>query len=676
MSYGSPDIGVSGWSATAASPTLARIVRKQPSEEQNRSERRRRRGARTFNQVAATVKEELERESVRTGTIGNYDIWTAARENEIDIVRDLVLKMHIPVDSLDLEEKSPLLCAAGQGHVEVIRFLREKGANIDHQQRNGYTALHWACFSGQFETVKQLLEFGCNIDAANSAGCTPLYLAIIWGRYETCKLLVERGADVNKRNSDLETPLHWAVIHHRDKAAVLLLEAGAQLSHRDCRGHSPVDVCESPELKSILQNEDFIRGCQRKHFDLCLRIISNREQQPMHIVWRTYGYIDLLLAPGSNLRHGSDLQLVLRMLVDTFLQSVENKEPLPMGMSSAIIKALNTTCGIDHHMLKIVGEMGALAHVGFLLQEEEAREIGILFVERCCEVPANISRLATSSCLNVLQIMQKEGESRAGHLRNFILKRNPSASLCVSNAWTSSDVIYSGVFMLPFGTDFIPLDVLNAQPGAGSVFVSGCSETPYLIADTAHDEVLSSLVQQAHVEAAELKAMIDLAAPPPGKAAPHYATPAHQAQEISKREEIAMRLSAKLVFRLAKVLGMMVAAACGGLHVSLDAIDDLRTRRAETPYIGMVGTGGRELRCFMFKFLADSVHLPCSLMRNGPSACWVEIRMPQLGADQDHTTLIVDLGRAAGNLLPSTVSMTEVKIPHTPVVHHRHTHKR
>ena len=54
--------------------------------------------------------------------------------------------------------RTPLQCAAHGGFVKFMTVLMDHGAELDHQDNDGITALHWSCASGHLEAVKLLLR--------------------------------------------------------------------------------------------------------------------------------------------------------------------------------------------------------------------------------------------------------------------------------------------------------------------------------------------------------------------------------------------------------------------------------------------------------------------------------------------------------------------------------------
>lgn len=65
---------------------------------------------------------------------------------------------------------TPLHCAAQYGHVDSIRFLLSRGANISAEGKHGHTPLHFAAQNGHVDAIKCLHSLGADINAKNNRG--------------------------------------------------------------------------------------------------------------------------------------------------------------------------------------------------------------------------------------------------------------------------------------------------------------------------------------------------------------------------------------------------------------------------------------------------------------------------------------------------------------------------
>lgn len=91
-------------------------------------------------------------------TYGEYLIYSA-RHGDIEGVKEC-LEEDVPVNTKEDEvENTALHMAAANGHLEVVKFLLEAGADINLKNKNENTALHWASLNGKLDVVKFLCEW-------------------------------------------------------------------------------------------------------------------------------------------------------------------------------------------------------------------------------------------------------------------------------------------------------------------------------------------------------------------------------------------------------------------------------------------------------------------------------------------------------------------------------------
>lgn len=102
----------------------------------------------------------------------------------------------LPSDSYRELVSDAFYIAARNGHVEVARFLLEKGADVNYRGFFGAPGLHWAAINGH----KTMIEF-----------------------------LLERGADPNLRDQQFNsTALGWAVEGKQEVIAEMLRRRGVE----------------------------------------------------------------------------------------------------------------------------------------------------------------------------------------------------------------------------------------------------------------------------------------------------------------------------------------------------------------------------------------------------------------------------------------------------------------
>ena len=92
-----------------------------------------------------------------------YEILSASLNGQLNIVQDFI-NSGIDCDLIDEHGNTPLSYSAISGHLEIVQYLVEKGANINLQNTDGITAfmLAFAAESEHFEIVRYLVEKGAN----------------------------------------------------------------------------------------------------------------------------------------------------------------------------------------------------------------------------------------------------------------------------------------------------------------------------------------------------------------------------------------------------------------------------------------------------------------------------------------------------------------------------------
>ena len=102
---------------------------------------------------------------------------------------------------------TPLIHASYHGRQKMIDRLVQRGADLDAQSNNGWTALHVAVGQEHLEVIGQLLRAGADVTVRNrlfgrgenreKVSDTPLDLAINFDLPKIIKLLRKHGAQTN-----------------------------------------------------------------------------------------------------------------------------------------------------------------------------------------------------------------------------------------------------------------------------------------------------------------------------------------------------------------------------------------------------------------------------------------------------------------------------------------------
>jgi hypothetical protein len=120
-----------------------------------------------------------------------------------------------------------LIIASQQGHLEVVKFLVEKGVVVDHANDDGNTALVQTSRAGHLEVVEFLLSAGADINHLTPRGLCPLYAAAQEGHLKVIKLLVKKGANVHQESDIGIFPLHQAALKGQQEVVDYLIGKGS-----------------------------------------------------------------------------------------------------------------------------------------------------------------------------------------------------------------------------------------------------------------------------------------------------------------------------------------------------------------------------------------------------------------------------------------------------------------
>jgi ankyrin repeat protein len=167
--------------------------------------------------------------------------------------RDLAELIASKKKALDIFEATVL------GRLDRLKqCLRDDASAINSRSKDGFTALHFACFFGQPEAARLLIESGAAVDAvaANPTQVMPLHSAASSRNLEAARLLLERGAPINARQQAGWVPIHAAAQNGDRPMVELLLKHHADPKLANDQGKTSAMVARDKghaEIASLLE---------------------------------------------------------------------------------------------------------------------------------------------------------------------------------------------------------------------------------------------------------------------------------------------------------------------------------------------------------------------------------------------------------------------------------------
>jgi E3 ubiquitin-protein ligase mind-bomb len=115
--------------------------------------------------------------------------------------------------------------------VDLFNSILEKTNDINAQDEDGRTALHWAISENSEIVVKELLNHNdVDVNVKNDYHRTPLHLVSEYWKDipgDLFKIILEKSTDINAQDKDGKTALHFAILFKSE------IMTKALLAHRD-----------------------------------------------------------------------------------------------------------------------------------------------------------------------------------------------------------------------------------------------------------------------------------------------------------------------------------------------------------------------------------------------------------------------------------------------------------
>ncbi len=158
----------------------------------------------------------------------DLDIFDAASVGATARVAEVLARDPTLVNAYSGDGFFPLALAAFFGHLETVRLLLARGADVKQVARNPMKvqALHSGLAGNHRDVARALLEAGAPVNVGQQEGFTPLMEAVLHDDLEIAGLLLARGADPKAQNDAGKSPIVLAA--DKGNAAMLKLLKGVK----------------------------------------------------------------------------------------------------------------------------------------------------------------------------------------------------------------------------------------------------------------------------------------------------------------------------------------------------------------------------------------------------------------------------------------------------------------
>jgi ankyrin repeat protein len=197
--------------------------------------------------------------------LGVTPLQQAVLENNVEMVRMLVKSgADINIKTGPSQRTALHHAATDVKCSSTARILMYLGADINAQEHNGRTPLHYAIDHGLLDIVEVLLAAQSDLQIGDKLGYKPLALAVVEKKTDLVDLLLKYGADPDEQSADGVTMLYHAVLRNQPKILELLLRKGAnpQLCSSAADNRTPLQAAAYSgfiDLVDILLNNSKIK---------------------------------------------------------------------------------------------------------------------------------------------------------------------------------------------------------------------------------------------------------------------------------------------------------------------------------------------------------------------------------------------------------------------------------
>jgi len=130
--------------------------------------------------------------------------------------------------TMSIAAAEPIVEAAKNGDFQAVKnILKHDPSKLDAKNEDGYTALHWACMRAHWDVVKYLIEKGADLNVVGGDGGTQINWAVHHDNVDIIKILIDKGAKLNIRNQWGMTELHTAIWRGNIHVVGYLLDHGS-----------------------------------------------------------------------------------------------------------------------------------------------------------------------------------------------------------------------------------------------------------------------------------------------------------------------------------------------------------------------------------------------------------------------------------------------------------------
>ena len=144
------------------------------------------------------------------------DIFELARRGSVQEVQAVVKETPSVLNAKDQRGSTPLVLACYYNNIEVVSYLIPKVEDINGSTKDG-SPLMASAVKGYNAISKLLIAAGADVNLQDANKTTALHYAVMFKNYDLVLMLLEAGANPNHKNNVGQSPKDYVIVQNDER---------------------------------------------------------------------------------------------------------------------------------------------------------------------------------------------------------------------------------------------------------------------------------------------------------------------------------------------------------------------------------------------------------------------------------------------------------------------------